>query len=741
MWDSGLRLSEVIEKAAFPVMVYADDGKILILSRGWTELSGYAHSDIPTMNEWVKKAFEQRDGYDKSYIDELFALNQKIDEGDYTVILKNGQRRIWAFYSAPLAALEDGRRLVMSVAFDVTDHRTAERELKANVWRLNTVVENAGNGITLSDPEGRFEIFNSMMQEITGYTVDEANAAPDFSALIYPDPKKRQEALARLSEVLDKGSHKEVETTITAKDGSSKTLLVATSMIHYKNSDMFLSVYRDITERKRAEDAVYQAKDEAELLYRIIPSAVFTIDTRRRITSWNKKAAELTGYSQDDVLGKDCFMFAEYPCIDKCGFYAGEKPKPIIGEECIIRRKDGQPRTIIRNVDFFRDSQGNVIGAVESFEDITERKNTEEFIENAYKRMRNILDIAPIGIYVVTGEGEVDYVNQAMLNISGDTRAQFENMNIFELPSYKKLGFDEKIKGALEGKSFFVESVEFTSYYGRKTTIRNFTGIPLSENNEKKVLVFVEDLTEIKRAEKELMRKNTELQKLDKLKSDFISTVSHELRTPLSITKEGINLILDEIPGKINNKQRDVLVASKNNIDRLARIISNLLDISRIQAGKIGINKVRIDMARLVKQVSEFFGNKIKDKGLELRLKLPEYGAMVNADSDKITQVLTNLVDNAVKFTEKGYVGIDVNETDEEVACRVYDTGIGISKDNLPKVFSKFQQFGRIPGAGEKGTGLGLSIAKGIVEAHGGKMSVKSSPRKGTEFVFVLPKE
>ncbi|MDD5108251.1 MAG: ATP-binding protein [Candidatus Omnitrophica bacterium] len=249
------------------------------------------------------------------------------------------------------------------------------------------------------------------------------------------------------------------------------------------------------------------------------------------------------------------------------------------------------------------------------------------------------------------------------------------------------------------------------------------------------------NITRLKKYQQELEVKNKELEKLDKLKSEFVSIVSHELRTPLSITKEGISLILDGVVGDINPKQNKILITSKNNIDRLARIINSLLDISRIESGKMELKNKNVDLKNLIANVVALFALKVKEKGLELRVNLPQNKELsFYIDEDKLIQVFTNLIDNSFKFTEKGYICISLIEKEDELEFAVTDTGIGIAPENLPKVFNKFMQFGRTAGAGEKGTGLGLSIAKGLVELYGGRIWVESEVGRGSKFIFTLPK-
>ncbi|HAJ57474.1 MAG TPA: hypothetical protein DCL35_06865 [Candidatus Omnitrophica bacterium] len=233
----------------------------------------------------------------------------------------------------------------------------------------------------------------------------------------------------------------------------------------------------------------------------------------------------------------------------------------------------------------------------------------------------------------------------------------------------------------------------------------------------------------------------TERKRLEQVKSEFINTVSHELRTPLTTIREVVSQFMDGVLGEITAEQKDFLSITIEDIDRLTRIINSLLDISKIEAKKVDLRREQVDMAALAKGVAVSFLPRFKDRGLEIRTSFSSEKIEVYVDRDKVIQVFTNLVGNALKFTEKGSVEIRVEDRqDEGVECRVVDTGRGIAEEDIPKVFSKFQQFGRIEGPGEKGTGLGLSIAQGLVELHGGNIRIESRFGEGTEFIFTLPK-
>ncbi|MCK5260212.1 MAG: HAMP domain-containing protein [Candidatus Omnitrophica bacterium] len=237
-----------------------------------------------------------------------------------------------------------------------------------------------------------------------------------------------------------------------------------------------------------------------------------------------------------------------------------------------------------------------------------------------------------------------------------------------------------------------------------------------------------------------ILRDVTREKEVDAMKTEFISMVSHELRTPLSITKEGLNLILDKVAGDITEKQEMILKAAKDNMDRLARLINNVLDVSKMEAGKMETIKERLNIVQLAEQVMATFAMKAKEKDIDLRVRFSGKNIDVFADRDKMIQVFTNLVNNALKFTLEGSIEISGKIQGDCVECVVADTGIGISKKDLARTFVKFQQFGRDPGSGEKGTGLGLTIARGIVEMHDGKIWVESEIGVGTKFILTLPK-
>jgi PAS domain S-box-containing protein len=238
-----------------------------------------------------------------------------------------------------------------------------------------------------------------------------------------------------------------------------------------------------------------------------------------------------------------------------------------------------------------------------------------------------------------------------------------------------------------------------------------------------------------------IFRDVTERRKINQMKDDFLAMASHELRTPLTIIKGGIENVLDEINGKINEAQKQTLSIVKNNTDRLARLINNILDLDKIEAGKIEFKPAAVKLSKIIDEAIKEFDNKAKEKKIVLTADLAGKPLLVFADADRLQEILDNLIGNAIKFTgEGGRISIEGRELENMVEISVMDNGRGIDKEDIPKLFSKFTQFARAVGPGSKGTGLGLAITKGLVELQGGKIWAESEPGKGSKFTFSIPK-
>jgi len=245
---------------------------------------------------------------------------------------------------------------------------------------------------------------------------------------------------------------------------------------------------------------------------------------------------------------------------------------------------------------------------------------------------------------------------------------------------------------------------------------------------------------EIRLATQELREKNIELQKLDELKSDFVSNVSHELRTPLTSISGYTKLMLMKKLGQLNEKQLQSLNIVSKETDRLTRLINEVLDLSKLEAGKVEVKFEKVDITKVAREVIDTLKMDAKDKNIKLNLNVKIKRTLVEAGRDLIKQVYINLINNALKFTPSGgRISIIIRKNKKNIEIAVEDTGKGIPKSHIPKLFNKFVQVDGSMTREQSGTGLGLVIVKYILDLHNGNIDVKSEPGRGSVFTFSVP--
>ena len=233
-----------------------------------------------------------------------------------------------------------------------------------------------------------------------------------------------------------------------------------------------------------------------------------------------------------------------------------------------------------------------------------------------------------------------------------------------------------------------------------------------------------------------LLEDITHLREIDRLKSDFIATASHELRTPLTSVQMGVHLLLERAVGELTEKQFEVLSACREDCERLDKLMRDLLDLSRVEAGESKPALTLVKTKDLIDQTTEELRPQVESRGLAFKVDAPFTLPAVRVDRTQVERVLTNLVVNAIRYTQHGEIKISAQPRGNSVAVSVSDTGSGIPQEYLPHIFDKFVQ---VPSATTGGAGLGLAISRLLVEAHGGQISVQSERRKGSTFTFTLP--
>ncbi|HOW87499.1 MAG TPA: PAS domain S-box protein [Candidatus Omnitrophota bacterium] len=616
----------------------------------------------------------------------------------------------------------NGRLAMMGIFRDVTEQKKATELLSQRESYLSAILENQPGLVWLKDRASRLLAVNEKFANASGYK-DPKKLIGKKDLDIWPE-KLARKYRADDQKVMRSRKSLVTEELVKTREALKWHETFKTPVYDARRRIIGTSGFgRDITERRAMELQLKETKERLEYLLGVTKTGVDVIDADFNLHYVDPAWQKVYG----DPAGKKCyryFMRRRKPCPG-CGIPRALRTKKInITEEVLPQ----EGRIIEVHSIPFRDPGGKWMVAEFNF-DITQRKKMEESLRENRHQLLQIIDTVPHMIFAKDKDSRFLLVNQAVARaynkspkeLIGIRRADIHTVPA-ELEQY--LQIDREI--LKDGKPRVISAESFTDAYGKKHVLQTIK-IPfhLAGVKDPCILGVSVDVTEQK--------------KVEEFRNDIVRTVSHELRTPLSIQKEGINLVLDGSLGPIAPKQKMILETVMRSVNRLSRMISSLLDISRIETGKIELRKGPVDLGVLARDVVFEFKKKAEERGIELRLELPEENIMVLADADRITQVIMNLVDNALKFTEHGTVEISAKISKGRAECAVRDTGIGISKEHLSKMFEKFQQFARTAGGGEKGLGLGLPITKGIVEMHGGRIWVQSEWGKGTKFTFTLP--
>lgn len=376
--------------------------------------------------------------------------------------------------------------------------------------------------------------------------------------------------------------------------------------------------------------------------------------------------------------------------------------------------------------------------------------NKQRGIAYKYKLLSYFMDNIPDVIYFKDTKGALVLVNQAHakgLGMKPEDVAGKTDFDFFPKDKAKKMAKDD-LRVINTGRPI-IDKIERAT---RPDGVDNYVSTTkIAMRDQKGNIIGLAGITrditrrmQFERLEKEkvkIEKKLEVLEAMNRVKSDFVSTVSHELRTPLAIIKQLVSLIFEETIGPINSKQKEVIKKVDNNIGRLKKLIEDLLDISRIERNKLELHYSLVNLNDLVKDSAEFYEKLAEEKGIKLKYSIPKTDINLFIDADRINQVISNLINNAIKFTEEGgRVSIEIKVLETKIRVEVIDTGIGIAKADLPQLFNKFVQTLNAGRPAKKGVGLGLSIVKELVERHGGEVWAESELGVGSKFYFTIPR-
>jgi len=376
----------------------------------------------------------------------------------------------------------------------------------------------------------------------------------------------------------------------------------------------------------------------------------------------------------------------------------------------------------------------------ELIKEIETRKQTEKALIDSEQRLENILNYAPILVYINDLEGRYLFINEEFERLSGLTFNEVVHKTDLELfPKERAERNVRQNKLVLESKKAHIFENESIKPDG----VHYFVDIlfPIIDSNDE---IYAScgwsiDITDRKKSEQALQIAKDKAEVADRLKSAFLATMSHELRTPLNSIIGFTGILLREIAGPLTEEQKKQLSMAKGSATHLLALINDVLDISKIEAGELVVSSHEFDFLKSVQKVVNTVQPLADKKSLKLEKDLQFESIVIVSDERRVEQILLNLLNNAVKFTDIGYIRVECSVTENSILTKIIDTGIGIKKDDIEKLFKPFIQVDSGITRSHEGTGLGLSISKKLTEKLGGSIDVESEFGIGSTFTLTLP--
>ena len=707
------------------------------LSEGTRELTGYSPKELLRNNKTSYGSIIHIDDRDFVWKKIQSAIEKRQHyQFIYRIITKSGEVR-WVWEKGAGLYSQDGNLdFLEGFISDITDSKNIEEALKQSESKFRSIAENLSDLIFITDKEGIIK-YISPASKMFGYKPEEC-IGKFFGEFL--SSGEFEKAMPVFKNALNSiNTDKNVTLLFKRSDGS--TFFAELSGSTYKVGNEIsgvIGLLRDITNKVTQDN-------ELRKLSRVVeqsPTSILITDLEGNIEYVNPKLCKLTGFSNDELIGKTPRIFS-----------SGEKSKKEYKAlwDTINAGNDwkGEFHNVKKNGDLYWESAviSPIIGSTGELthflaikEDITDKKVYEQRLIESEKRYYELFISNPLPTYVFDMDSLAFIeVNDATVNTYGYTRQEFASMTLTDIR------LPEDIPELIES----VRSLNNDGYYS--TSMRHVkkdgTVFPVEINSfqlpekdgRKSRLVMAADITERLRTAEAMKIAKEKAEASDKLKTTFLNNISHEVRTPLNGILGFAELIAQ--PDLSEEEKKDCHAMLLESSDRLLFTITNFMDISLIISGNVSVQNRYFVPANILRSIYNKYTLICSSRDLELLLDIPEKHKefIINSDPDIFQKIITHLLYNAIKFTEDGSIKLGYIINDTSVDFFVKDTGIGIGKESINKVFDRFVKEDRGPMKLSEGSGLGLSIVKGMIDLLGGEIKVESEIDIGSTFYITLP--
>jgi PAS domain S-box-containing protein len=716
---------------------------------------------ITFLNERNKKTLLEKEKVEKNETalknknEKLKEAKEKIEESERNLQIKNEE------YEALNEELRQANEELLQIngELEVTKEKVEENEQK---FRL--MYENSSIGIAIVGLDFKFRAANKTFCEMLGYTEKEF-IGKTIQDITHPEIIEEN---IELQKKLGQGNIQSFQLTkkFIHKDGHVVYGLLNSTVIRNKNNEAlyFLGNVQDITTLKNTEQELIKAKEKVEEsetfllnIFENIPNMIFIKNADDlKFTHFNKAGEQLLGYTREELIGKNDYDFFTkeqadfFTSKDKAVFESNDLL--IIEEETINTKYD--VKILYTKKIAVKDKTGNNRYLLGISEDITKKKEIEkklieanEKTEESEQRLSAFINSIPDIICYKDGNGKWLLANDADLELFCLNGVDYFGKTDIELSEYT----NEIYKNA------FITCMETDEEAWNKKSISNGTEIiptvsgckkvydiykvpVFYQNGERKGLAVIgRDISKLHETQENLISAKEKAEENDRLKTAFLHNISHEIRTPMNAIC-GFSGLLDR-PNTTEEKRKNFTKIIQNSSNQLLSIVTDIVTISTIETKQEKLNFKNTRINSILHEMLSIFQSQALNKNISLRLnqQLTDLQSVVYTDKTKISQILSNLLSNALKFTISGSIEFGYILKDLYLEFYVSDTGIGIKKEAHEKIFERFRQADETIHVNYGGTGLGLSIVKGYVELLGGKIWVQSEPDKGSTFYFTIP--
>jgi PAS domain S-box-containing protein len=704
------------------------------------ELVGYATDEVtPSFSHF--KAFLHPDDVGQLVAAVDAHLNQRLPHDVETRLrTKSGEYR-WFRGRAKAIWDAEGNPIRMSGSIeDIDKQKQAEEALRQSNDELQAIYDGMADGILIADAETRqFVRANASMCMMLGYSEKELLSM----SVVDIHPAKDLPTILKTFQAQAEGRHRLGEDIpVLRKDGNTFRADITTQQTRYNGRPSLIGFFRDVTERNRMDTERKQAEEslrESEQRLRgIIENAaetIYTLSLDGVITFVSPVWTRILGHDVSEVEGRSFVPFIHPEDVAIC--QAAIERALTMGEPqhitYRIRHKDGSWRWHHTAGSLVKDRQGVPAYIIGVAEDVSERRLAEEALRVSEEKYRTYVDNSPTGIFVTDATGRYVEVNPCACQLTGYPRDELTQMSIPDILA------PEDVPVATEQfQELFCTGCGISGEYCfiRKDGTRFFMSVHAARLSADRVIGFCVDITDRKRVEAELRDAKQVAEAADRAKGMFLANMSHEIRTPMTAILGFADLLADTA---VDKGAVEAIQIIRRNGDNLLQIINDILDLSKIESNKCKIEQIACSPRQVVTEVICLMKVRANAKGLSLALEVQrDVPETITTDPIRLRQILVNLIGNAIKFTELGGVQVtmqlDARSDEPKLRFDVIDTGIGLSEEQIGRLFQPFSQADTSTSRCYGGSGLGLAISKRLAEMLGGDLTVTSVLGKGSTF-------